>query len=56
MKEVFLYELYIVTYLHNYFIMHNIKYLFSIKIIRQFRGANFFSKEDKLLKVLFFKI
>jgi hypothetical protein len=38
--------------LHNYFIMHDIKYFFSIKIIRQFREAKKNFRGDKLLKAL----
>jgi hypothetical protein len=45
MKKVFpSTELYILIFLHNYFIMHDIKYYFSVKIIRQSREGkkNFF--------------
>jgi hypothetical protein len=38
--------------LHNYFIMHGIKYFFSIKITRQSRGGEGISREDKLPKTL----
>jgi hypothetical protein len=47
-------------YLHNYFIIHDIKYFFSIKLIRQFRGAKQISSETNYQKnyqkILFFKI
>jgi hypothetical protein len=46
--------------LYNYFIIYDIKYFFSIKIIKQFRGRNFFSEEinyrNHYLKALFFII
>jgi hypothetical protein len=36
--------------LHNYFIMHDIKYFFLIKIIRQVRGDKKIFRRDKLPK------
>jgi hypothetical protein len=39
MNKVLSTEFYILISLHNYFIMHDIKYFFSIKLIRQSRGG-----------------
>jgi hypothetical protein len=44
-------ELHIFKYLYNYFIMHDIKYFFSIKIIKQFRGQKN-SRKNRLSKIL----
>jgi hypothetical protein len=46
-------KLNILNFLHNYFIMHDIKYIFSIKIIEQFRKrAKKISEGNKLSKIL----
>jgi hypothetical protein len=51
-------ELCILISAHNYFIMHDIKYFFSMKIMRQSRGEGQkkFQRETNYRKILFFKI
>jgi hypothetical protein len=53
-------EIYILISLYNYFIMHDIKYFFSIKLIKQSRGQKKISggKLPKSLpkNIIFFKI
>jgi hypothetical protein len=53
MKKFFVYgTLYLIS-LYNYFIMYDIKFVFSIKLIRQFKGgAKKNSGESKLPKAL----
>jgi hypothetical protein len=45
-------ELYILIFLHNYFIMHDIKYFFLNKNNQAIHGEFFFSGKDRLPKAL----
>jgi hypothetical protein len=53
-------KFYILKYLYNYFIMHDIKYFFLINVIKQFKEQIFFLRKTNYqkyhLKILFFKI
>jgi hypothetical protein len=41
--------------LHNYFIMYGIKYFFSIKIIRQFRGGKKIFRKGQIIENIIFQ-
>jgi hypothetical protein len=51
MKKILSTELYILIFLHNYFIMHDIKYFFLNKNNQTIQRAKKILREDKLPKV-----